>query len=77
MGIWRKYKKIKFIAKGESDDYSDATVSTVYGGDATLGSFSGTNSPRGIAINEDGTEVYFNSNENRILYKITVTETQQ
>ena len=79
--IWAadySYKKIKFIAKGESDDYSDATVSTVYGGDATLGSFSsGANSPRGIAINEDGTEVYFNSNETRILYKITVTETQQ
>ncbi|MBO8483570.1 MAG: DUF1735 domain-containing protein [Bacteroidetes bacterium] len=67
--------KIKFIQKGEADDYSDAVVSTVVGEGASLNALGSgnANSPRGILANEDGTEVYFNDNDGKILYKIEVT----
>ena len=67
--------KIKFIQKGEADDYSDAVVSTVVGEGASLNALGSgnANSPRGILANEDGTEVYFNDNDGMILYKIEVT----
>ena len=65
-------KKIKFVQKGEADDYSDAVVSTVFGGNSSLGSL-GDNSPRGLLASEDGMEVWFNDNTAQKLYKITVS----
>lgn len=65
-------KKIKFVQKGEADDYSDAVVSTVFGGNSSLGSL-GDNSPRGLLASEDGMAVWFNDNTAKKLYKITVT----
>lgn len=61
--------KVKLVHKGESDDYSDATVETIVGGGklATLNP-----GPRGVCVNGTGDEIYFTAGN--LVYKITVTE---
>lgn len=64
-------KKVKFVQKGEMEDYSDATVQTIVGEGTSLGALAG--GPRGIIVSEDGTEIYFGDENRYALHKIKVT----